>query len=111
VVGAVKKILAPAADSDELCTVRLRYKLPGENASVPFNVTVSDRDLPWPNASVDFKFATAVAVFADALKNQAADSDLALALRLAREGKGADHDHYRGEFIRLIETAKELRSH
>jgi Ca-activated chloride channel family protein len=100
-----------AAVSDELATVRLRYKLPQENASTQFNVAVSARDLDYRRASVDFKLAAACAAFGLALKDspERGDADLALALLLAKMGKGGDRDGYRAEFIRLIETAGELK--
>ncbi|MDR1192075.1 MAG: DUF3520 domain-containing protein, partial [Verrucomicrobiales bacterium] len=105
-VETVKTLLTGSA---ELGTVRLRYKLPQETASTPFNVTVNASAGDWQTASADFKFAAAIALFADALKNPPADGDLSLALQLARAGKGADADGYRAEFIRLIETARELK--
>ncbi|MDR1146957.1 MAG: von Willebrand factor type A domain-containing protein [Verrucomicrobiales bacterium] len=105
-VETVKTLLTGSA---ELGTIRLRYKLPQADTSTPFDVTVSDRAGDWQTASVDFKFAAAIALFADALKNPPAAGDLSLALQLARDGKGADTDGYRAEFIRLIETARELK--
>ena len=106
-----KPALSDAANSEELATVRLRYKLPKENESKPFNVTVSDRELDYKKASVDFKLAAAVAAFGMTLKDspERGDADLALALQLAKMGKGEDKDNYRAEFIRLVETAKELQ--
>jgi Ca-activated chloride channel family protein len=106
-----KPALSAAANSEELGTVRLRYKLPKEDSSTPFNVAVSDRNLDYRKASVDFKLAAACAAFGMTLKDSPdrGDADLALALQLAKMGKGEDKDNYRAEFIRLIETAKELK--
>jgi Ca-activated chloride channel family protein len=110
-VKAVKEIFSGDADSNELGTVRIRYKQPQENESTQFNVAVSDRVLDYRKASVDFKFAAAVAAFGMTLKDSLdrGDADLSLALQLAKMGKGEDPDNYRAEFIRLIETAKELK--
>jgi len=57
----------------------------------------------------DFGFAASVAAFGMALRNSEhrGDASIDLALELAREFRGRDEDGYRGEFIRLMELARE----
>ena len=100
--------IAPSAFADEMMYVKVRYKDPDGDRSTLLQQPVFDRiDTP----SADFRFAAAVAGFGMLLR----DSEYAGALTLddivslAEEGRGDDPRGYRGEFIRLVETARDIK--
>jgi Ca-activated chloride channel family protein len=98
------------AGTGELLTVKLRYKEPDGDASKPLNVGVLDRQASFRNASENFKFAAAVAQFGLLLRDSRykGQSSFDGAAELARTSAGADLHGYRAEFLRLVETARNL---
>jgi len=99
-----------AAPSNEVATVKFRYKDPDGDKSRLQQVAVAERPVELANASMDFRFASAVAELGMLLRNsdykQQADYDQ-LIMR-AKASKGTDDEGYRAEFIRLAESAKLL---
>ncbi len=90
-------------NSDELLTVKFRYKKPDEDQSIEIIHVLNDEVI---KASEDFKFAAAVALFGMQLRksqyfNEAKARDV---LTLAESGRGNDKNGYRAEFIRLIKS-------
>jgi Ca-activated chloride channel family protein len=98
-----------ARRSDELLTVRVRYKDPQGSVSRLLETPVKDRS--GRQASEDMRFASAVAGFALLLRDSEhrGQSSFDQVLALARSARGADENGYRGEFIGLVETAKTLK--
>ncbi len=98
----------PLSDfDDEMLYVKVRYKEPDGTKSKLLEHAVADR----PGApSTDFRFATAVAGFGMLLRDSEHAGNLALddVVKLAEQGKGDDPRGYRGEFIRLVEAARDL---
>lgn len=99
-----------AGNSAEVATVKFRYKDPHGDKSRLQQVTVDDRPVVLANASVDFRFASAIAELGMLLRNsdykQKSDYDQLIAR--AKKAKGSDDEGYRAEFIRLAESAKLL---
>lgn len=97
-------------DSPEMMTVKLRYKAPDGDTSKLIEVPVIDPGPRLDGVTPDFKFAAAVASFGMLLRESpyrgTATFDSVLAL--AKEGKGADMEGYRTEFIQLVGLAKAL---
>jgi len=96
-----------ASESDELMTVKLRYKQPDEDGSRMISVAVRDGN---GELTGNLGFASAVAEFGMLLrgsehKGQATWSS---ARDLAQRFRGDDLDGYRAEFIRLIDLAASL---
>jgi Ca-activated chloride channel family protein len=96
-----------AAKSDELMTVKLRYKRPDGDTSKLISVAVRDRT---GELTPNLGFASAVVEFGMLLrrsefKGQATWSS---AQDLARRYRGEDPDGYRAEFVRLVELASAL---
>ena len=96
--------------SNEILTVKMRYKETSENKSKELSVSLTDKLISIENASLDFKFAAAVAEFGllmrdSEFKQQASFDNL---IGLARAGKGKDNFGYRAEFISIAENAKLL---
>ena len=61
-------------------------------------------------ASADFRFSAAVAGFGMILRDSenAGNFDLNRVVNMAKSAKGEDEDGYRGEFIRLVQAARDL---
>ncbi|WP_028021582.1 vWA domain-containing protein [Enterovibrio calviensis] len=97
---------------DELAQVKVRYKLPNEDQSKLTSYTVKGNSgkPAFTEASADFQFATAVAAFAQKLKDNHYVDGLAYSqiADIARENRGDDPHNYRGEFISLVEIAQSL---
>jgi Ca-activated chloride channel family protein len=91
--------------SDELLTVRVRYKEPDATVSTKLEFPLVDTDRHWKDASQDFQFAAAVAAFGMILRESPyqGNADTELVLRLARAGLGIDRDESRSGFIELVE--------
>jgi Ca-activated chloride channel family protein len=101
------------AGSNELMTVKLRYKEPSQNQSKLVSVSLADSRAKLDAASDNFKFASAVAAFGMLLRDSKykADASYNKVIELARASLGADPQGYRSEFIQLAETARMLSSH
>jgi autotransporter-associated beta strand protein len=99
------KSLAPA--TNEVLTVKLRYKEPEGTTSKLLEVPLNDDARAIEKASAEFKFTAAVAGFGMLLRESSYAGQLTwdVVRQLAREGKGSDALGYRGEFLQLIEKA------
>ena len=95
------------APSNELMTVKLRYKAPAADASKLMSVAVPNRVT---ETSANLGFASAVAEFGFLLRKSEhrGQATWASARALAQQHRGADPDGYRAEFLRLIDLASTL---
>ena len=96
--------------SDEMMTIKFRYKDPESATSKLSLVSIKDAPKALDATSVDFRFAAAVAEFGMLLRNSQfkQQSTYAQAIALAKGAKGNDEEGYRSEFIRLAESAKSM---
>jgi len=96
--------------SNDMLTIKFRYKEPTGSASKLSQAVVLDRPVEFKNTSVDFRFATAVAEFGMLLRDSEfkQGSKYNEAIEMARAAKGDDHEGYRAEFVKLAESAKLL---
>lgn len=92
----------------DLLTVKLRYKQPNSDQSQKIEVPLIDDK--GDNVSNDFRFASAVAMFGQIIKNSQykGESSYTKAIALAQKGYGEDKQGYRREFVRLMQTAQGL---
>ena len=92
--------------SDELATVKFRYKKTDGDTSSEIVQIVKNSNENISSASDDFKFASAVAWFGLVLRNSdlIKDKDLKEVEKLGKKGRGSDEEGYRAEFVRLVET-------
>lgn len=106
------KQAAPAANGDELCFVKVRYKLPGQTASreSAHAVRAASVRKEFAAAPEDARFAVAVAAFGQRLRGETplADYGYAEIAALANEARGKDAEGYRAEFVRLVRMAEAL---
>lgn len=99
---------ARSTGSSELLTVKLRYKAPDKNVSQKIELSLNDSKTN--RVSSDFRFASAVAMFGQLLRNSdyKGDATYDKVIALARTALDNDEQGYRREFIRLVEGAKGL---
>lgn len=105
-----KNINNTAYKTDEIITVKLRYKEPNEDTSKEIQKAIKNDFKNTQQISNEFKFASAVAEFGLLLRNSSFKENASYnrVLDLARAGKGEDYYGYRAEFIQLVENAKLL---
>jgi len=101
------KINNAAKKSDELMTVKLRYKKPDGDKSKLIEHALNDRGVALKRTSDNFRWSAAVAAFGLSLRDSKfkGDASFANALKLANGAKGKDAQGYRYEFIKLVEQA------
>ncbi len=107
------KFVQPAkvkGDSPESLSVRLRFKPPEGDKSALIERGVVDENLDYSRASLDFKFASAVAGFGMILRNSPSRNSLSYAavIELATPTLAYDPHGYRKELIELIGKAKQI---
>ncbi len=96
--------------SDELLTLKLRYKQPDGDISKLLEIPVLDSGKPFNQSSVDFRFAAAVGSFGMILRNSPhkGNATMGLVYELAQEGLGDDEKGYRAGFLDLVKKADSL---
>lgn len=100
------------AESNEICTVKLRYKAPKESLSKEISRVVQDEHRAFENSSENFRFCAAVAQFGLILRQSEfkGDAKYSKIIQVAKSAKGKDEEGYRAEFIRMCEMADALAS-
>ncbi|MBT3380649.1 MAG: DUF3520 domain-containing protein [Lentisphaerae bacterium] len=100
-----------AAYSDELMTVKIRYKAPDGEVSKLIEGAVRDTGAGLATSSRDFRFAASVAAFGMVLRDSPhkGTADLGAILDLATDGAERDPHGYRREFIELVRKAQGLQ--
>ncbi|MEH3113138.1 vWA domain-containing protein [Pedobacter terrae] len=97
-----------SSNTDELLTIKLRYKEPEGNISKLLVKMVTDSDLSINSTSDNFRFAAAVAEFGMILKHSAfkQNANFEQVISLAERAKGKDKEGYRSEFLSIVKSAK-----
>ena len=108
-----QKDVAPLSKSnhtDEILTVKFRYKAPDGDVSKLIEHPVADKQMAIAKTSDNFRFAAAVAQFGMLLRDSEFKSDASFnsVVEMARKARGNDDEGYRSEFIRLVESAQLL---
>jgi Ca-activated chloride channel homolog len=96
--------------TDEIMTIKLRYKKPDEDVSKLITHAVIDSHAALVNTSDNFRFSAAVASFGMLLRNSEFKqmANWQQVISLATAAKGADINGYRAEFIRLAQAASSM---
>lgn len=94
--------------SNEMMTIKFRYKDPKGSESKLIVHPLLAQDETEQKSSEDFRFASSVAEFGMILRDSKfkGKANFKNILTAARESKGIDTDGYRAEFIKLVETAE-----
>lgn len=97
-----------SADSEEILTVKLRYKEPSGNKSKLLVKGINDNTLGFNATSDNFRFAAAVAEFGMILRKSSFKQNATFeqVITLAENAKGKDKEGYRSEFLSLVKSAK-----
>jgi Ca-activated chloride channel family protein len=100
-----------ASNSNELVTVKFRYKEPEGNKSSMIQAVVTDKEAEFENASANFRQAAAVAEFGLLLHNSEFKSAASFehVVRTAKNINCNDAEGYWKEFIVLVKKAEELK--
>jgi hypothetical protein len=99
--------------SEPLLTAKLQLNTRGNDAALGFiQRTVSDTGFDFDAASNDLKFAAAVAEFGMILRDSEykGNGSLQQVIEWAQQGKGADVNGYRADFIELVRKARALKN-
>ena len=104
-----EKVSVKPTGSDELLTVKLRYKAPDKDVSRKIELPFVDNK--GNNVSSDFRFASAVAMFGQLLRdsNFKGEATYDKVISLAKQGLDHDDKGYRREFVRLVEAVKGIQ--
>lgn len=107
-----QQVKSSARQSDELLTLKLRYKNPKGSKSQLIEQPLEDRSVRIVNTTDNFRFAAAVAGFGMLLRDSVHKGDLTYdaVARLAQDAKGKDLEGYRQEFIRMVESCNLMAS-
>lgn len=102
------KTAVTANYSNELATIKFRYKKPDENKSIEMIQAIENKSVGLAGASEDFKFSAAVAWFGLKLRDSklVALKDSSSILKLTKQGLSKDSEGYKAEFVRLVETVQ-----
>ena len=97
-------------NSDELMTIKLRYKKPDEDTSKLITHVLKDKSQELKGTSDNLRFSAAVAQFGMLLRDSEfkGNATYANTMELATAAKGKDAEGYRAEFIKLVEKASLL---
>ncbi len=97
-------------DSNEIATVKFRYKKPDEDKSIEIVHPIIDKNIPFDSASDNLRFSSSVAMFGMLLRNSEfkGNCNYTDLVEIADNAKGKDKEGYRGEFVRLAKTAGSL---
>ncbi len=95
-------------DSKEMLAVKLRYKNPGGKKSLLMEKSLTDKG--GDNVSDDFRFASAVAMYGQLLRNSdfKGDATYRQVADIAKKCLSDDSEGYRSEFVRIVEAAGSL---
>jgi Ca-activated chloride channel homolog len=98
------------AISDEVVTIKLRYKSPESKTSLLMEKPIKDESLTFEKTSENFKLAAAVTEFGLLLRDSEfkGTANYDQAIEIAKKAKGQDEEGYRAELIKLIKAAKLL---
>ena len=100
--------------SDELLTVKLRYKQPDGDVSKLISQPLANRTVDLDSSSVNMRFSAALSLFGitlldQSLKDSQRMSQLQEVIDLASASKGVDEDGRRAEFIRMAGLAMAMK--
>jgi len=96
------------SNTNEIATIKTRYKLPKSIISTQFDKIVENKVLKFNDANENFRFSTSVAMFGMISRESEfkEKSSFEQVLEIAKSSKGIDSENYRGEFVKLVESAE-----
>ncbi|HMG93922.1 MAG TPA: von Willebrand factor type A domain-containing protein [Chryseolinea sp.] len=100
------KVEPSAARSDELMTIKLRYKRPDEEVSKLIVHPLMDNNTPLAKTSENFRWSASVAAFGMLLRDSEYVKNFTYdeVVQMAQRSKGEDTEGYRVEFINMVKS-------
>ena len=97
-------------NSDEVLTIKLRYKKPESEVSRLLQTSVSNKPIAFQKASADFRFAAAVAEWGLLLRHSdfKGNANHEQIIEIAQKALSHDGEGYRAEFVRLVKLSQSL---
>lgn len=107
-----KKELQVKANTSEYAYLNLRYKLPNQKDSILINQPIQNSSKDFNHASVDTKWAVAVASFGEQLRGGKYNGKMNWndIIYMAKSASESDKYGLKAEFLELAKTAKNLSS-
>ncbi|MFM7854071.1 MAG: von Willebrand factor type A domain-containing protein [Flammeovirgaceae bacterium] len=104
------KVNPSSQASNEIMTVKFRYKKPDGDVSKLIVHPLVDQQVEFEKTSDDFRWSAAVAAFGMILRQSEFVRDFKIADvdALAKSARGVDKDGYRVEFINMLKTSHAL---
>ncbi len=104
------KVQVNNSQSNELMTIKFRYKDPEGDKSKLLEKVVVDHNVNLTQTSDNFRFSAAVAEYGMILRESKfkQDADFDSVIELAENARGKDEEGYRAEFIRLVKSSRFL---
>ena len=99
-----------ATSSNEVLTVKIRYKQPDGNKSTEIVNILDSKPAKLSKTSDTYKFSIAVAEFGMILRDSQFKGNATMqnVAKLAKASMGKDEFGYRAEFVRLVDAAELL---
>jgi len=99
-----------AYNTDEIMTLKLRFKAPNSETSKLIEKSLSANTIPLASTSDNFRFASAVIEFGMILRESEFKGDATYeeAIKLANSARGLDTYGYREDFINMLKTCTGL---
>jgi Ca-activated chloride channel family protein len=106
------RIRKDAYNTEEVLTVRIRYKDPDKDDSYEFSEVLTGYPVEINKSSDNFRFSSAVAEFAMILRDSKfkGTANIGSVRELAESSAGKDEFGYRDEFLNLVERVEVLMS-
>ena len=94
--------------SNELATIKFRYKKPDGEKSIEMIQTIEDKNKSLATTTEDFKFSAAVAWFGLKLRDSklVPDKNRNEIVKLSKQALSKDPEGYKAEFVRLVEAVQ-----
>ncbi|MCZ7582937.1 MAG: DUF3520 domain-containing protein [Deltaproteobacteria bacterium] len=110
IITMLYEVVPTGQRTGRLFSVQVGYRQPGPEAAKLVSAKVDDSAKSFDNASRDFRFAGAVALFGMLLRDSeySGDGDFATVRRLARGAIGGEDAHERREFLELVDLAEKI---
>ena len=96
--------------TEELLTVKIRYKNPEESKSILLQQVVNSKSVPFNKSSENMRFSAAVASFGMLIRGSqfSGSSTFDDVVKWAKSSKGEDEFGYRSEFLQLVRLTDDI---
>jgi Ca-activated chloride channel homolog len=105
------KAAAVSNNTDELLTLKIRYKKPDGDVSEKQEFVLKNSNETFENSSESLRFASAVAMFGMLLRESefVKEGDYSTVVKTAKKALGEDKNNYRQEFINLVNQLDNIK--